>query len=96
MGIRLPMISHAKQILQRSLFSPTVATNVPKGHCAVYIGESQKKRFVVPISYLNHPLFQSLLSQAEEEFGFNHPTGRITIPCNEETFLNLTCNLNKE
>uniref|UniRef100_A0A3Q7G547 Auxin-responsive protein n=1 Tax=Solanum lycopersicum TaxID=4081 RepID=A0A3Q7G547_SOLLC len=25
---------------------------VPKGHCVVYVGESQKERFVVPISYL--------------------------------------------
>ncbi|KAF6144092.1 hypothetical protein GIB67_007553 [Kingdonia uniflora] len=30
MGIRLPMISQAKQILQRSLFAPSVAANVPK------------------------------------------------------------------
>ncbi|KAF6149747.1 hypothetical protein GIB67_017480 [Kingdonia uniflora] len=96
MGIRLPLVSHVKQIIRRSLFAPAVATNVPKGHCAVYIGEIQKKRFVVPIFYLNHPLFQNLLNQAEEEFGFNHPAGGITIPCKEETFLNLTCNLNKE
>ncbi|KAF6163928.1 hypothetical protein GIB67_024783 [Kingdonia uniflora] len=76
MGIRLPLVSHVKQIIRRSLFAPAVATNVPKGHCAVYIGEIQKKRFVVPIFYLNHPLFQNLLSQAaEEEFGFNHPAG---------------------
>ncbi|KAF6149748.1 hypothetical protein GIB67_017481 [Kingdonia uniflora] len=43
MGIRLQVVSHAKQILQRSLFAPAVAANIPKGHVAVYIGESRKK-----------------------------------------------------
>ncbi|RDX78107.1 hypothetical protein CR513_41669, partial [Mucuna pruriens] len=35
------------------------------------------RRFVIPVSYLNQPSFQELLSQAEEEFGYNHPTGYI-------------------
>ncbi|KAI3911936.1 hypothetical protein MKW92_017302, partial [Papaver armeniacum] len=53
-------------------------------HCAVYVGETEKKRFIVPLSYLNHPSFQNLLSYAEEEFGFDHPMGGLTIPCNED------------
>ncbi|KAF8406533.1 hypothetical protein HHK36_008621 [Tetracentron sinense] len=97
MGIRLPGIIHAKQILRRSLLnaSQSVSTgaDVPKGHFAVYVGESQKKRFVVPISYLNQPSFQELLSCAEEEFGFDHPMGGITIPCNQDAFINLTSHL---
>ncbi|CAN6839960.1 unnamed protein product, partial [Brassica oleracea] len=36
---------------------------------------SQKKRYVVPISYLSQPSFQALLSKSEEEFGFDHPMG---------------------
>ncbi|MBA0847503.1 hypothetical protein Goshw_018911 [Gossypium schwendimanii] len=79
MAIRVPRIMHAKQILGRSkLFANQVAsnsTNVPKGYIAVYVGESQKKRFIVPISFLNWSSFQKLLSIAEEEFGFNHPMG---------------------
>ena len=93
MGIRLPRILHGRQILGRVLSIPT-ATDVPKGHFAVYVGETKMKRHVVPLSYLNHPLFQNLLSQAEEEFGFNHPMGGLTIPCREETFINLTHSLN--
>ncbi|XP_059647538.1 auxin-responsive protein SAUR21-like [Cornus florida] len=93
MGIRLLRIVHAKQILQQ-VFSTPVAKGVPKGHLAVYVGETEKKRFVVPVSYLKHPSFQNLLSQAEEEFGFDHPMGGLTIPCREETFIDLTCNLN--
>ncbi|OVA12640.1 Auxin-induced protein [Macleaya cordata] len=93
MGIRLPGISQTKKIF-RSSFAPATTEDVPKGHFAVYVGESQKKRFVVPISYLNHPSFQDLLCKAEEEFGFDHPMGGLTIPCREEDFIDLTSLLN--
>ncbi|CAL9021615.1 unnamed protein product, partial [Prunus brigantina] len=85
MGFRLPVTIHAKknQVPSKSL-------DVPKGYFAVYVGESQKKRFVIPLSYLNQSSFQDLLSQAEEEFGYDHPMGGITIPCSEEAFLDLT------
>ncbi|ESR36784.1 hypothetical protein CICLE_v10030006mg [Citrus x clementina] len=69
------------------------AQTVPKGHFAVYVGETERSRFVVPVSYLKHPSFQKLLSQAEEEFGFHHPLGGLTIPCSEEIFMDLTCRL---
>ncbi|KAM7470851.1 hypothetical protein LguiA_009034 [Lonicera macranthoides] len=87
MGIRLPGIVRTKQIVQR-IFSTPTATNVPKGHFAVYVGETDKKRLVVPLSYLNHPSFQEMLSLSEEEFGFDHPMGGVTIPCSEEMFIN--------
>ncbi|XP_022135742.1 indole-3-acetic acid-induced protein ARG7-like [Momordica charantia] len=94
MGFRLPSIVHAKQSLRRSTSTGNGASpkavDIPKGYFTVYIGEEQKKRFVIPLSYLNQPLFQDLLSQAEEEFGYDHPMGGITIPCSEDTFLNLT------
>ncbi|KAI8023577.1 putative serine/threonine-protein kinase PIX13 [Camellia lanceoleosa] len=61
-----------------------------QGHLAVYVGETKKKRYVVPISYLKHPLFQSLLRLVEEEFGYDHPMGGLTIPCKEETFIDIT------
>ena len=93
MAIRFQRIIPAKQILRRILPS-LESTNVPKGHVPVYVGETQKKRFVIPISYLKHPSFQNLLSQAEEEFGFDHPLGGLTIPCREEAFIDLTYSLN--
>ncbi|XP_057488698.1 auxin-responsive protein SAUR22-like [Actinidia eriantha] len=97
MAIRMPRIIHAKQILRRSSSAASkalsAAVDVPKGYFAVYVGESEKKRFVVPISYLNQPSFQDLLSQAEEEFGFDHPMGGLTIPCREDIFIDLTSQL---
>ncbi|XP_010531493.1 PREDICTED: auxin-induced protein 15A-like [Tarenaya hassleriana] len=62
--------------------------DVPKGHFPVYVGE-KRTRYIVPISFLGHPEFQTLLQQAEEEFGFNHDMG-LTIPCEEVVFLSLT------
>ncbi|CAN7003018.1 unnamed protein product [Brassica oleracea var. botrytis] len=61
----------------------------PKGFLAVYLGESQKKRYVVPISYLT-PSFQALLNKSEEEFGYDHPMSGLTIPCPEESFISAT------
>ncbi|KAF6144075.1 hypothetical protein GIB67_007536 [Kingdonia uniflora] len=102
MGIRLhSMVLHAKQILKlqswftRNQLSPVaIAMDVPKGHFAVYVGENEKKRFVVPVHYLNDPSFKDLLGRAEEEFGFNHPMGGLTIPCKESAFIILTSRLN--
>ncbi|KAG4111277.1 hypothetical protein ERO13_D13G094300v2 [Gossypium hirsutum] len=94
MGVRLPsMISSAKQILKLQSRISRDKPDVPKGHIAVYVGETQRKRFVVPITVLNHPSFNDLLKRAEEEFGFNHPMGGLTIPCREDAFLNLTSRL---
>ena len=70
------------------------AVEVPRGYLAVYVGESQKKRFVIPIAYLSQPSFQELLSQAEEEFGYDHPMGGLTIPCKEDIFLELMSSFN--
>ncbi|XP_030442604.1 auxin-responsive protein SAUR21-like [Syzygium oleosum] len=95
MAIHLSNIMHAKQILRRSLLIVREAVLVPKGYLAVYVGERQKKRYVVPISFLNQPLFQDLLSKAEEEFGFDHPMGGLTIPCTEDTFSALTSRLSQ-
>ncbi|KAK8333249.1 hypothetical protein V6Z12_A10G190800 [Gossypium hirsutum] len=79
-------------------FSYIYIKNMPtikkQNQIAVYVGESNKKRFVIPIAYLNHPLFQDLLNKAKEEFGFNHPMGGLTIPCSEEYFISLTTSLN--
>ncbi|CAL9021643.1 unnamed protein product [Prunus brigantina] len=95
MGFRLPGIVNAKRSLIRSRSTSNQTADIPKGYFAVYVGESQKKRFVIPVSYLNEPLFLDLLSQAEEEFGYDHPMGGITIPCSENTFLDLTSRLSK-
>uniref|UniRef100_A0A2P2M4P1 Uncharacterized protein n=1 Tax=Rhizophora mucronata TaxID=61149 RepID=A0A2P2M4P1_RHIMU len=60
---------------------------VPKGHLAVYVGQKDGDfhRVLVPVIYMNHPLFGQLLREAEEEYGFNQQGG-ITIPCQYSEF----------
>ncbi|CAI9275672.1 unnamed protein product [Lactuca saligna] len=72
--------------------STSTASDVPKGCITVYVGECTKtnKRFIVPLAYLKHPSFQTLLKLSEEEFGYVHPMGGITLPCKEETFIEVT------
>ncbi|XP_062076992.1 auxin-responsive protein SAUR21-like [Humulus lupulus] len=98
MAFRLPGFVQRKKALRRSLSGIKEAalksTNIPKGHFAVYVGEEQKNRYVVPLSYLNEPAFQELLSMAEEEFGYEHPMGGLTIPCREDIFIDFTSQLN--
>ncbi|KAL5788769.1 hypothetical protein ACOSP7_005718 [Xanthoceras sorbifolium] len=97
MGFHLPRIVQAKKFFQQSSFtasqSSKISADVPKGHFAVYVGKSQRKRFVIPVSFLNHFSFQDLLCQAEEEFGFDHPMGGLTIPCTEDIFVDLISRL---
>ncbi|QCD88647.1 auxin-induced protein 6B-like [Vigna unguiculata] len=86
MGFRLPGIRRASSAANQA---SSKAVEVPKGYLAVYVGEKMK-RFVIPISCLTQPSFQDLLSQAEEEFGYDHPMGGLTIPCSEDVFQEIT------
>ncbi|KAH9307607.1 hypothetical protein KI387_035518, partial [Taxus chinensis] len=61
-----------------------IPSDVPKGHIPVYVG-SDRSRFIIPATYLNHPLFRPLLEKAAEEFGFRHRMG-IVIPCEKDAF----------
>ncbi|XP_059635716.1 auxin-responsive protein SAUR36-like [Cornus florida] len=63
-----------------------------KGHFAVYTKEG--RRFVVPLYYLNHPIFRVLLEMAEEEFGLTIH-GPLQVPCEEELMENILCLLRK-
>lgn len=92
--IRLPsLIANAKQFSRLQSVCSRRLSDVPKGYMAVYVGEIQKTRFVVPISFLEQPQFQDLLHKSEDEFGFDHPMGGLTIHCEEEVFIDLTSRL---
>ena len=86
MGFRLPGLRRSSSFTRN--FASSKGFDVPKGFLAVYVGEKMK-RFVIPISYLSQPSFQDLLNQVEEEFGYDHPMGGLTIPCPEDVFLDL-------
>ncbi|XP_058076979.1 auxin-responsive protein SAUR64-like [Magnolia sinica] len=49
-----------------------------KGHFVVYT--TNKTRFVVPMLYLNNPIFKELLIMSTDEFGLTY-VGPIIVPC---------------
>ena len=97
MAIRMPRIIQARKVLGRSSSNGSHSSSsidiIPKGHFVIYVGEQEKRRFVVPVSLLNQPSFQDLLRQSEEEFGYDHPMGGLTIPCHEDVFIDVVCRL---
>ncbi|CAD6342285.1 unnamed protein product [Miscanthus lutarioriparius] len=70
--------------LVRSRSPSAAAADVPRGHLAVYVGKG-RKRLVIPMACLSHPAFVTLLKRVEDEFGFDHRCGGLTIPCASET-----------
>lgn len=71
--------------------------DVPKGCVAMYVGTEgeEQQRFVIPVVYVNHPLFEKLLKEAEEEYGFEQK-GTITIPCHVSDFQYVQGQINEE
>ncbi|TKY73772.1 Auxin-responsive protein SAUR32 [Spatholobus suberectus] len=75
---------------------------VKKGFLAVQVGledddegGSSSQRFVIPISYLYHPLFKRLLDKAREVYGY-HTDGPLKLPCSVDDFLHLRWRIEKE
>ncbi|KAL3838031.1 hypothetical protein ACJIZ3_022622 [Penstemon smallii] len=70
--------------------------NIPKGCLAVTVGQGEElRRFIIPVMYVNHPLFMQLLKEAEEEYGFDQK-GPINIPCHVEEFCEIRGMIDKE
>ncbi|CAO2813685.1 unnamed protein product [Amaranthus hypochondriacus] len=53
------------------------------GHFVVYT--SDKRRFMIPLTYLKNEIFTELFRKAEEEFGVT-ASGPIVLPC-DSTFM---------
>jgi len=76
---------------------------VKKGWLAVEVEEESEEggcgegshRFMIPISYLYHPLFKNLLDKAYEVYGY-HTQGPLKLPCSVDDFLHLRWRIHKE
>nr|KYP49688.1 Indole-3-acetic acid-induced protein ARG7 [Cajanus cajan] len=66
----------------------------PHGCFSVHVGP-ERQRFVVKTKYVNHPLFQMLLEEAEEEYGFESD-GPICLPCNVDLFYKVLAEMDGE
>jgi len=56
----------------------------PEGCFSVYVGP-QMQRFVIKTEYANHPLFKTLLEEAESEYGYCSQ-GPLALPCHVDIF----------
>ncbi|KAI4988884.1 indole-3-acetic acid-induced protein ARG7-like [Hordeum vulgare subsp. vulgare] len=75
--------------------STTARSNKPTEGCfSVYVGAG-RQRFVVRMECLNHPLFQALLEEAEEAFGYAD-AGPLQLPCNTEAFASVLERIEEE
>ncbi|XAR62930.1 hypothetical protein NMG60_11022677 [Bertholletia excelsa] len=82
LSFSLHRLNHQNQRKGKKLQEEVIRLrDVPKGCVAIKVGRGdEKQRVVVPVMYLNHPLFVELLKEAEEEYGFDQK-GAISIPC---------------
>jgi len=67
--------------------SSCAPADVPSGCLAVYVGK-ERRRFVIPTSYLTNNVFRALLAKSEEEFGFCCDGG-LRIACTPDVFEHL-------
>ncbi|GAB2287208.1 hypothetical protein Dimus_021589 [Dionaea muscipula] len=78
-----------------------VEVKVKKGSLVVQVGleddndDQHVKKFVIPISYLYHPLFSDLLDRARELYGY-HSHGPLRLPCSVDDFVHLRWRIEKE
>lgn len=81
-----PKLKFSKSSTKQKLnpFPYLLPKDVPKGFLPVYVGQ-EHQRFVIPVFYLNDPLFENLLKGIEEHFGFQQE-GALLIPCEVSDF----------
>ncbi|KAJ8639870.1 hypothetical protein MRB53_016564 [Persea americana] len=58
---------------------------MPTGFFAMYVGEEDHQRFVIPMDFLSHHLFKMLLEKAYNEYGFDQRNG-LVVPCTVSLF----------
>ncbi|GMN39450.1 hypothetical protein TIFTF001_008681 [Ficus carica] len=81
---REPSSQHHECLLREFEEDGSQTTRTPTGFLAVYVGD-ERQRFVVPTSFLSHPLFKMLLEKAYNEFGFEQRNG-LVVPCSVSAF----------
>ncbi|KAL2469255.1 Auxin-responsive protein SAUR67 [Forsythia ovata] len=77
-AIRRKRISFPRHNDNVDVESCSTSSVIEKGHFVVYTAD--KKRFVIPLTFLKSEVFGELLKMSEEEYGL--PSDRpITVPC---------------
>jgi len=66
----------------------------PTGCLSLYVGP-EKERFIIRTAHLNHPLFRTLLDEAELAYGYA-AAGPLVLPCDVKSFLDTLWEMEKE
>ncbi|CAA0816484.1 SAUR-like auxin-responsive protein family [Striga hermonthica] len=78
---------NSSKMLVKSRSWPNKKTKImttPNGCFSVYVGPT-RQRFVIKTESANHPLFRTLLQDAELEYGFKNE-GPLLLPCDVDLF----------
>lgn len=81
--VQIKGLSLAKKPCSEEDSRDCVPKDVKQGHFAVIAVDGYHEptqRFIVPLMFLEHPMFRKLLERAEEEYGFDHD-GAVMVPC---------------
>ncbi|KAE8669512.1 ultraviolet-B receptor UVR8-like [Hibiscus syriacus] len=77
-------------------------TKVKKGWLTVEVGRPDdddggqgSQKFLIPISYLYHPLFQQLLDKSHEVYDYD-TKGPLKLPCSIDEFLDIRRRVDKD
>ncbi|XP_010069040.2 auxin-responsive protein SAUR50 [Eucalyptus grandis] len=68
-------------------------SDVPPGHLAVLVGIF-RRRYVIKVEQLNHPILHQLLDQAYEECSHQRD-GPLALPCDESLFREVVCSIER-
>ncbi|KAK1299537.1 hypothetical protein QJS10_CPB13g01557 [Acorus calamus] len=82
--VDLKATSREGEVDRRPSAVPILARRAPSDASPLYVGEEQR-RFVVPTSFLSHPLFRILFEMAYSEYGFDQESG-LSVPCDVSVF----------
>lgn len=87
---------HTSLLHRRSFhhFFTSTTRYPPSGFLFVFVGP-ERKRFVIPVRYLNLHIFQCLLGEAEDEFGLVG-YGCLVMPCEIALFKEIIKHLKKD
>ncbi|KAL2893568.1 Indole-3-acetic acid-induced protein ARG7 [Bienertia sinuspersici] len=69
------------------------SVKAPKGYFVVYVG-TKMTRYIVPTCFLRNAIFQELLENAANEYGYDNKE-KIVLPCDEYTFNGIVDALSK-
>lgn len=83
--------------MERIIHDNNKKMKIKKGFVVVRVGveDEESQRFTIPISYLSHSFFKTLLEKAHDAYGYDD-VGPLKLPCTVDDFHHLRWQIEKE